>query len=140
MVTRAQIDELKSSVEALGGKVDEVVVLEDGSGFATAELPLPEDHWLNLPGRNTPPMPMRLGTFDEAHHKRVVEAIHAAGKYALRASTMNGRTDYDPDAVLQNLVVGLIGYFTPDGLSEDRDENPMHHPELTIVPAQWSDL
>lgn len=24
----------------------------------------------------------------------------------------------DPDAVLQNLVVGFLGYWTPDGLSD----------------------
>ena len=49
------------------------------------------------------------------------EQIRRAGKYAVRATTMNGKdTDLDPDALLQNLVVGFLGYWTKDGLSQGR--------------------
>lgn len=101
---------------------DDATVLPDGSAFFTATMPLPGNHWLTRPGFNsTPPMPFRLGT-DHPRHEEFMQAIWAAGKYALRAATDNGKiADYDPDAVIQMLVVGLIGYHTPDGLSHDPD-------------------
>ena len=54
--------------------------------------------------------------------------IRLAGKYAVRCATMNGKEmDFDPDALLQNLVVGFLGYFTEDGLDHEDDwANPPH--------------
>lgn len=55
----------------------------------------------------------------------LAEIIRKVGKYAVRASTMNGREmDFDPDAMLQNLVVGMLGYWTETGLSSDEFDNP----------------
>jgi hypothetical protein len=52
-------------------------------------------------------------------------ALWDAGKYAVRSATMNGaEMDFDPDALCQNLVVGMLGYFTEDGLSGDAWANP----------------
>jgi len=123
--------QVKHLIESIGGTVEEMHALPDGSGFATASLPLPGDHWLTRKGNNlAPPMPLRLGT-DHPEHKRMVQAIWAAAKYALRASTANGKEDYDPDAVCQNMVVGLIGYHTSDGLSQLDDwSNPSPVPPL----------
>lgn len=106
----------------LGGKLEEVHRLPDGSGFATMSLPLPKGHWLTKRGFNKPPMLFRLGTEDapRCNMTRVMWAkkIRTCGKYAIRASTGNGKiVDFDPDAMLQNLVVGMLGYWTPDGLS-----------------------
>ena len=99
-------------------------VLPDGSAFSTLSMPLPGDHWLYRAGHNTPPMPLRLGTTDPRREK-FVEAVWAAGRYAVRSATMNGKEpDFDPDALVQNLVVGLLGYFTPDGLGSEAWENP----------------
>ena len=51
------------------------------------------------------------------YREDLVAALRAAGRYACRASTMNGKEmDFDPDAMLQNLVVGLLGEWTDDGL------------------------
>jgi hypothetical protein len=34
-----------------------------------------------------------------------------AAKYAIKAATDNGKdVDFDPDALIQNLLVGLFGY------------------------------
>ena len=108
-------EDVAKLIEAAGGKVEEMSgPLSDGSGFATASSPLPEDHWLTRPGWNEPPMPWACGTDDPARND-MAEAIRAAGRYAIRASTMNGSGSFDPDAMLQNLVVGLIGYWSPDG-------------------------
>ncbi len=97
--------------------------LPDGSGFFTASMPLPKDHWLTAEGFNEPPMPFRIGQADAPvlGRDRTMwkECITAAARYAVRASTMNGKEeDFDPDAMVQNMVVGMIGYFTPDGLSK----------------------
>lgn len=101
-----------------GGRIDEPPTrLPDGSGYCTASFPLPADHWLTQPGDNEPPMPFRMGT-DNPMHAVICEKIRQAGKYAVRCATMNGKDDdFDPDALIQNLIVGMIGYHTPDGLS-----------------------
>ena len=53
------------------------------------------------------------------------DAIREAGKYAVRCATLNGKDmDFDPDALLQNLVTGFLGYHTENGLSDDEWANP----------------
>jgi hypothetical protein len=111
-----------------------------------------------VPGRsftsNIPPMPFRMGTADVVYFaldegdvgaliktgqqrlpsikltKREFEkAIRAAGKYAVRTATMNGtEMDFDPDALLQNLVVGFLGYWTDNGLTGDPQDKPWCDP------------
>jgi hypothetical protein len=127
---------LQEIADAVGGKIDSVSgPLPDGSGFATMSIPLPKDHWLTQAGRNIPPMPFRLGTEEDGLNllpkirtrEEFAQLIRAVGKYAYRASSMNGKeTDIDPDALLQNLVVGFLGYWTPNGLSslDGDDESP----------------
>jgi len=102
----------------LGGTVEEVGgPLPDGSGFAVMSMPLPKDHWLTKDGWDEPPAPFRMGT---ANPIRMVctEPVKEAARYAIRVTTDNGKIDdYDPDALIQNLIVGLFGYHTSDGLS-----------------------
>lgn len=91
-------------------------VLPDGSSYFTMSLPLPDDHWLTQPGHDDPPMPMRMGC--GAQRNRLADMIRAVTRYAVRASTMNRRDmDFDPDAMVQNMIIGLLGYWTEDGLS-----------------------
>lgn len=104
-------------VEAAGGTIDKdsLTVLPDGSGCFTASWPLPKDHWVYEPA-GEPPAHWRVGegqTRDElAHH------IEAAIKYAYRGATMSGKDfDIDPDALVQNMKVGMLGYWTHDGFS-----------------------
>ena len=108
--------------DAVGGKIDAGGILPDGSGWATMSMPLPKGHWLTKDGYDEPPMPFRIGSLDPPKMNMTREmwaaAIRKAGKYAIRASTMNGKeVDFDPDAMLQNLVVGMLGYWTTDGMS-----------------------
>ena len=57
--------------------------------------------------------------------QQMEERIRLAGKYAVRCATMNGKEmDFDPDALLQNLVTGFLGYNTENGLSDDEWANP----------------
>lgn len=101
-----------------GGTITGATALPDGSGFATASFPLPSDHWITAPGYNDPPAPFLKGT-DDPDRDEWAEKIRVAARYAVRASTMNGaEPDFDPDAMVQNMVVGMLGYFTPDGTSK----------------------
>ena len=108
----------------------EMVRLPDGSGCFTDSLPLPKDHWLYRQGANVPPMGLRVGldgldTIPQLSRVQANAIVQRAARYAVRASTMNGSVDdWDPDAVVNNMVVGLLGYFTPDGLSPDVWANP----------------
>jgi hypothetical protein len=103
---------VKKLIEDSGGRIKEMERLPDGSGFATASFPLPDDHWTNTmdPIGLEPPMGMRMGTRNPAR-EHLADALRAAGKYGELGE------GHDPDAFLQNLVVGLLGYHTPDGKS-----------------------
>lgn len=90
-------------------------------------------HWSTVEGRNVPPMPLRLGT-DNGQHAEIAEKIRAAGRYAYRSATMSGKEpDLDPDALVQNFIVGLLGYWTPDGLSSDDWANPTPAPPRVTI-------
>lgn len=91
------------------------VILPDGSGAFVASYPLPKNHWLYAEGHNEPPAPMRTGL--GAKRNELADQIREAAKFAVRASTMNGKeSDFDPDAMVQNFIVGLLGPWT-DGQS-----------------------
>lgn len=91
-----------------------VLKLPDGSGVMVASRELPKDHWLYKEGFDEPPAGLRVGFGEE--RDELVKKVREAGRYALRASTLNGLdSDWDPDAVVQNFIVGLLGYFTHDG-------------------------
>lgn len=116
-------ENVKKLAEMVGGKIEEMGRLPDNSGFAVMSMPLPKDHWLTKEGFDEPPAPLRMGT-DNPLRKPLIDAVREAAKYAVRASTMNGKIDdFDPDAMVQNFVVGMLGYFTTDGLSHlDKDQ------------------
>jgi hypothetical protein len=128
-------DMLKTIAEAGGGTINECNVLPDGSGFATMSFPLPKDHWIyaNDGTYDAPPMTLRDawihadGPYRETMRRALAEKIREGGRYAVRSATMKGtEMDFDPDALIQNLVVGLLGYWTEDGLSGDAWANPEH--------------
>lgn len=133
--------------EMAGGTITSGGILPDGSGFATLSIPLPETHWLyrgdvkhEWGWSNIPPMPFRMGANEHAifapqregfgvppimTRDEVAERIRSAGKYAVRCATLNGKdNDFDPDALIQNLVIGMLGYWTADGLSGESFGDP----------------
>lgn len=117
---------------------------------------------------NVPPMPFRMGSAGAVYlaidpedlgaliksgqqrlaavkldRKQFAHAIRAAGKYAVRCATMNGsEMDFDPDALLQNLVVGFLGYWTKDGLTGDPEDaawcDPQQPFDFTAPPTRNS--
>ena len=113
--------------------MDDLTILPDGSAFSVASFPLPEDHWLyqaDAEGFNgAPPMSFRM--MDGQHREEMAEKIRLATKHALRASTRCGKEpDLDPDALVQNMVVAMLGYHTPDGLSGEAWDTPNPIPPL----------
>lgn len=136
-MTENPLDMIQKVVDSVDGELNEVGILPDGSGFATMSMPLPEDHWLLEIGSNVPPMPFRVGTDQPQLRKELDAMVVAAARYAIRAATMNGKEeDFDPDAMVQNFVVGMLGYCTPNALSQDDWENP-DKPPFMFEPA-WS--
>jgi hypothetical protein len=124
-------DAVREIAKAVGGTINEIGRLPDGSGFATMSIPLSKDHWIySGSGRDDSPAPFRLGAkdkirviigdhFDVCFSKSVMqEYLRDAFKYAIRSSTGHGEDmDFDPNAMLQNLMTGLFGYNTEDGRS-----------------------
>lgn len=144
--------------EMVGGTITDGGILPDGSGFAVMSMPLPKTHWIYDKGPenfNVPPMVFRTGNSETIYvgktadgrssltpngvmsRRQCAELIREAGKYAIRASTMNGtEMDFDPDAMLQNLVVGFLGYWTEDGLAQEEDWANPPHLRKPALPAQ----
>lgn len=88
----------------------DVTRLPDGSGVLTASFPLPKDHWLYGPHEFESPWTLKGGL--PADRREAANAIWNAAKWAIQGATMNGKAmDFDPDALCQNLVVGLLGYW-----------------------------
>ena len=143
------LDAVNEIAKAGNGKINEVGILPDGSGFATISLPLKDTHWIY--GKelgdeyDAPPMPFRMGTGDlaslliQSHHnpnmpfhigppirmtkEDFAAKIREAGRYAVRSATMKGKDmDFDPDALVQNLIVGMLGYWTDNGLTSTGDD------------------
>jgi hypothetical protein len=128
-------DAVREIAKAVGGEIKEMGRLPDNSGFAVMSMPLPEKHWIygkDIEGYEAPPMVFRMGAKEMLivgenilSREQMAEKIREAGKYAVRSATMSGKEmDFDPDALLQNLVVGFLGYWTADGLSSDEWANP----------------
>ncbi len=145
------LDKLASAVggeaiqHTLKNEMGEVV-----HAFGTMSLPLPKTHWIYRQSGesfNVPPMPIRLGSkqflvfgignklpaaggeqkvpITTWSRDELAEAIRDACRYACKASTMNGtEMDFDPDAMVRNMVFGMLGYETDDGLDRDDWANP----------------
>lgn len=99
---------------------NDTTVLPDGSAFATGSMPLPKDHWI-YKETGEPPTLLRCGT-DDPKRKELKKAIQEGVQYAIKGASANGSLeDMDPDAIVQNAVVGIIGYNTPDGTDLSSD-------------------
>lgn len=79
------------------------------------KMDLPADHWVYEPAGWQPPAPWLTGTADPLR-TQMERQIRAAAQWAIRGATMAGTDkDFDPDAMVQNFVIGMLGFFTPDG-------------------------
>lgn len=111
---------------------------------------LPENHWLfSNPEYRTPPMGLRVGQVvpgDSRYRAVLSRHVVNAARYALRDATRNGTSrDIDPDALVQQIVIGLFGYHTDQGLSAEPTHNPADipkgiHSELLALVAGRCDI
>lgn len=90
--------------------------LPDGSGFTTVSIPLPKNHWIYQSEVDLDsPAPFRRGT-DDPERQAWAQKIIEAARFAIRGATQHGKEmNFDPDALVLNMVVGMLGYWTPDG-------------------------
>ena len=92
----------------------DVTILPDGSAFSVLSLPLPKHHWLYAPlaewdseRDESAECPLPILTQESR------EAIVAAARYAIRGATRRGQdADFDPDALVLNMVYALCGPYT----------------------------
>ena len=96
-------------------------VLPDGSAFFTVSLPLPADHWLYAPREG---WDSERDEFAECPRPVLTnaqrEAVRAAARYAVRGATMCGKEmDFDPDALVLNMMYALCGPANPKLLPVD---------------------
>lgn len=86
--------------------------LPDGSGVAFGSMPLPKDHWLTAPAcelwdlirgeMSDCPVPILT--------RELESRVKEAARYAVRAATRCGKEmDFDPDAMVQDIVYALCG-------------------------------
>ena len=81
---------------------------EEFHSFMTASLPLPDDHWIydKEPDDSPPPCIKEKDNTE----KEIIEAA----RWAIRGATMDGKEmDFDPDALVKNIVYSLLGPRKP---------------------------
>ena len=110
--TLAQFDERRDALRRGSGGSSHTVVLPDGSAFGVVSFPLSQDHWLYA-GRayeDGADQPKELPAPILNHGSR--ETVVAAARYAVRGATNCGKEpDFDPDALVQNMVYALCGPY-----------------------------
>lgn len=105
---------MNKDLETLHGVADGITVLPDGSAFGVISFPLPKTHWLYAEREyaDGEHEPIELGKPILTHDVR--DAVISAVRYAIRGATMCGKeSDFDPDALVQNVVYALCGPYTP---------------------------
>lgn len=86
--------------------------------FTTASMSLPSDHWIYEPEEDGPPA---IKVSDEAKKDQLRKVVAKAARNAIRAATMSGKEpDFDPDALVQNLLVQMIGPYSLTTYSRKR--------------------
>ena len=119
------LSEMRDIITSSGGTVQNVTKLTDQDGMFVASWPLPKDHWLYTESDNEPPMGMLMGTNDP-QRAELQKHVVAAVRYAYKVNTRNGTDlDLDPDSLVNDVVIGLMGWYTPDGTNNTSDLQPL---------------
>jgi len=75
-------------------------------------FPLPRNHCI-FQKAGEPPAPLQ--TVSNKARMEMEASFKEAIRWAIRASTMSGKDmNFDPDAMIQNMSVGLFGYLPKD--------------------------
>ena len=77
-------------------------VLPDDSSFFVSSAPLPENHWIYSEEE--------YQDCPEVYIQTNRDVIRRASKWAIKAATTDGKDmDFDPDALVQNLLLAICG-------------------------------
>jgi hypothetical protein len=88
--------------------IKSVANFPDGHTAMVVSFPLSKNHWI-YEDSGEPPAPLKIESIETRMHLESV--FKDAVKYAVKASTLSGKEmDFDPDAMIQNFMVGLFGY------------------------------
>ena len=108
----ARFDKRRAELRARDSRESHVTILPDGSAFGVMSFPLSKDHWLyaDRAYEDGADQPKELPAPILNHGSR--ETVVAAARYAVRGATNCGKDpDFDPDALVQNVVYALCGPY-----------------------------
>ncbi len=98
--------------------------LPDGSGCFSMNFPLPVDHWIyqKAPDGFLPIAPNTfLKIINPGQYDTLSDKIREIAQYVIQVSTNCGRAmDFDPDAMVQNFTMALLGQ-NPDNVLSTTD-------------------
>lgn len=90
-------------------------ILPDGSAFGGMSMPLPASHWLYREREYATPSSEHTVDFPPPFVERTVEnreLVKLAARWAIRAATDCGKDDdFDPDALVQNIIYAVLGPY-----------------------------
>ena len=94
--------------------------LPDGSGFMLASFPLPQSHWIYHKKEHKEHVEGTLHQFvTEENYQNLKEKVQTAVRLAIQGATMSGKDmDFDPDALVQNAIIELLGHRNEVFLTE----------------------
>jgi hypothetical protein len=93
----------------------QITKLPDGSACFVGNMPLPKTHWIYKPSEEleqacVPVIPTTDTVVQEAFREQLRKEVSKAVKRSLNICTHQGTDmDFDPDAVVQTLLVELLG-------------------------------
>lgn len=108
----ARFDKRRAELLWRGSCESNVTVLPDGSAFGVMSFPLSRGHWLyaDRAYEDGADQPKELPAPILNHGSR--DTVVAAARYAVRGATNCGKEpDFDPDALVQNVVYALCGPY-----------------------------
>lgn len=108
----ARFDKRRAELLCRGSCESNVTVLPDGSAFGVMSFPLSRGHWLyaDRAYEDGADQPKELPAPILNHGSR--DTVVAAARYAVRGATNCGKEpDFDPDALVQNVVYALCGPY-----------------------------
>lgn len=108
----ARFDKRRAELLLRGSCESNVTVLPDGSAFGVMSFPLSRGHWLyaDRAYEDGADQPKELPAPILNHGSR--DTVVAAARYAVRGATNCGKEpDFDPDALVQNVVYALCGPY-----------------------------
>ena len=96
------------NIEKKKPKIESIANFPEGHIAMVVSFPLPKNHWI-FQEHKEPPAPLDMVSIEE---RMLLESkFKDVIKYAVRATIGSKDMDFDPDAMIQNFMVGMFGYY-----------------------------